>query len=144
VKTLDQEAARLAYLKGRQFDPFEEAVIETQPSGFASRPDLGMTPATIVLKTDTELKTEVEALSDAVFVFRNVYYPSWKVRVDGNMERPIAVNHAFTGVFLKKGSHQVQFFFDLGLQKMLEALSMMTGLGLLFMNVFLWRVKRER
>ena len=108
VKTIQSEGERLAYLKNEKFDPLKEAVIETGTSGLALRPELFVSPVKILSKEDTEITAEAEALADGVLVFHSVFYPRWKAEVDGRMETVIPVNHAFSGVFLKKGRHRVR------------------------------------
>ena len=67
-----------------------------------------------------EVVAEIDALSDAVLVFRSVYYPRWKAEVDGRQEPLVPANHAFSGVFLNKGKHSLRFFYDDKPQKLAE------------------------
>jgi uncharacterized membrane protein YfhO len=56
----------------------------------------------------------VESKSDkpSVLVLTDVYFPGWRVLVDGNESRIIRANAVFRGVRLEPGFHRVRFFFD--------------------------------
>ena len=140
-KEIFDEDQRLSYLKSEEFRPFNEIVLERVPTGFERHPDLTISPAHIILKNDTEIIAEIHALSDAVLVFRSVFYPRWKAKVDGKTEWVIPANHAFSGIFIKKGKHKVHFFYDKHPHRFFEILSITVLLGLIAGNIFLWRAR---
>jgi uncharacterized membrane protein YfhO len=72
-------------------------------------------------------------------VFSEVNYPGWKAWVDG---RPIpiqTVDYTFRGLFLKAGTHQVEFRFEPSWWRVL-----IFGLGLWLLGTMLFVVFRKR
>ena len=102
-----------------------------------------MTPARILLKKDTEVSVQFDALSDAALVFRSSFYPRWKAEVDGRLEPVVPANHAFSAVFVKKGQHQVRFFYDKSGPRLWEMVSAAVLVVLLFMNVILYNPRHR-
>jgi hypothetical protein len=51
------------------------------------------------------------ASSDALLVLADTWYPDWRVTVDGADARLYRTNHAFRGVRVPAGTHEVEFVF---------------------------------
>jgi hypothetical protein len=69
------------------------------------------TPGTarIEIQDDEHIRVRVDADRTALLVLVNSWYPGWKASVDGQ-DRPIhRVDHAFQGVVIEPGSHEVVF-----------------------------------
>ena len=142
VKVIPDEKERLAYLKSDKFQPGKEVVVEILPDEFRPANELYFNKAGIVSRSDAEVIVKVNTSSDAFMVFRNVFYPRWKAEVDGKIQTLNFANHVFSGVFLKKGAHQVRFFYDEGPHKFSETVAIVGWLSLLMGNIFLIRIKR--
>jgi uncharacterized membrane protein YfhO len=52
---------------------------------------------------------KVNAVDLRMLVFTDVYYPTWKVYVDGKESKLYKVNYLFRGVLLEKGRHSIEF-----------------------------------
>jgi hypothetical protein len=65
---------------------------------------LSYAPKDIVLKTD--------ATNSSVLLLNDHYDPNWKVLVDGATGTLLRCNYIMRGVYLKAGSHTVQFHFE--------------------------------
>lgn len=141
-KTMGTSNERLKYLKGGGFQPLREAVIEENAKGFNARTDLPATPAEIISQSDTIVTARIETLSDAIIIFRSVYYPRWKAEVDGKKRRLVPVDHAFCGLFVHKGDHRIRFFYDDRFNKRLEWLAMGGWFVLIIGSFYLLSIHR--
>jgi uncharacterized membrane protein YfhO len=59
-----------------------------------------------------EVRLTASAPGSSVLVLSDSDYPGWKAWVDGRAVEVLRVNHAFRGVALEPGRHQVRFRFD--------------------------------
>ena len=65
--------------------------------------------AEVEITNDEEIHVQVDAQRSALLVHVNSWYPGWKAFVDGQ-SRPIhRVDHAFQGVMVEPGRHEVVF-----------------------------------
>jgi hypothetical protein len=90
------------------FDPSREAVIEGGPA-LNGMPVSG----TLVVRRLEVNDVEIEATTPApaYLVMSEVYYPGWRVEVDGRAANVLPANFAFRAVYLEPGSHDVRMFF---------------------------------
>lgn len=65
----------------------------------------------IVEKSNNEFHIDVKTKSDSILILNDVYYPGWRVTVDGNASQLLKTNYTFKGVYLNAGQHQVEFKF---------------------------------
>jgi hypothetical protein len=130
-KHIPDENERLSFLKSSEFRPAELAVIEKPVSNFERTPDVVLNPVRILSKSTTEIFLETDNSYDSLLVLRSAFYPRWKAGVDERPEPVIAANHAFSGVFLKKGTHRLRFYYDARPQRFYEILSMILYILLL-------------
>ncbi|MFQ5901874.1 MAG: YfhO family protein [Thermodesulfobacteriota bacterium] len=71
-----------------------------------------------------------------ILVLSDVYYPGWKVFVDGNERKIFKANYAFRALPLEPGSHDVDFIYDpisfkIGMYISLATVLVLIGLGML-------------
>jgi hypothetical protein len=142
-KVIPDATERLAYLKSASFAPGKEAVIER---------DLPMgAPATALdtrwLGTEREPQRTIaraELASDALMVFRTAYYPRWKALVDGRPAEVLPVDHAFCGVPVSAGLHEVVLYYDASIHTLAQRVASAAWLLVLVAGIFpLWRRARK-
>lgn len=141
-RVLPDKEARLAFLKSADFDAAMTAAVDETPEGFTPTPGAGAVSGEISEIGPLKASAELDPAEDALVVFRNVLYPGWKARVDGE-ERPIvAADHAFCGVFVKKGPHRVEFYYDNRRQVYAERAAVFGAFVLVYANFLLWKRRR--
>ena len=92
------------------FDPATCVVVE---AGQALSADVsGSSQARITAYSNNEIRLEAAASQPGFLVLSEVYYPGWKVEVDGQPAELKRANYAFRAVFLTPGAHQVRFHFE--------------------------------
>jgi hypothetical protein len=93
---------------GEGFDPKKTVVIEEKvPPGFGS--GNGSSVAVIREYRPNRVVVEVDAQSEGVLVLSDVYYPGWRVKVNGEERRLLRVDGLIRGVFVEKGRSVVEF-----------------------------------
>lgn len=112
-KQLPAKEERLAYLKSPAFDPSLEAVVERPVAGVEGGATALDTRWLGTERRGLETAARAELAADAVMVFRTSYYPRWKASVDGVPAEIFPVNHAFMGVAVPKGLHDVSIAYDI-------------------------------
>jgi hypothetical protein len=106
------EAAAARRVADPQFRPDRVAVVERPVPGVppptAGEPLPAWTPIFGAYRTTSlDLAVEVVAARPGVLVLGEVYYPSWKVLVDGQPAELLRVDYALRGVALGPGPHVV-------------------------------------
>jgi len=105
----DQEQA-FAAIHRADFDPATTVVIENGNPLAADTPDTS--GARIVSYSNNEIRVEATTSIPGYLVMSEVYYPGWRVEVDGRPAELKRANYAFRAVFLSPGAHQVRFHFQ--------------------------------
>ncbi len=105
----DQEQA-FAAIHRSDFQPATTVVVENGRSLTAEQ--LDASPASIVAFSNNEIKLEASTSAPGYLVLSEVYYPGWKVEVDGRPAELNRANYAFRAVFLPPGEHLVRFHFQ--------------------------------
>jgi uncharacterized membrane protein YfhO len=82
---------------------------------------------------DVELDATTSA--PAYVVLSEVYYPGWRVEVDGRAAKILPANFAFRAVYLEPGAHHVRMFFQPATWMLGLAISVATWCGLLWVVV---------
>ncbi len=105
----DQEQA-FAAIHRSEFDPATMVVVE---NGHTLAPTTsGDWEATVVSYSNNEISLQASTSLPGYLVMSEVYYPGWKVQVDGRPAELKRANYAFRAVFLPPGAHQVRFHFQ--------------------------------
>jgi len=100
----------LARLQGDDFDPMQTVLLERPIDTESLGEDApSVTPAEIVSRNATNVVVRVTLDTPGVLVLLDAYYPGWSVTVDGERSEIFPVNHAFRGVALAAGEHEVVF-----------------------------------
>ena len=90
--------------------------------------------------TPNRMSIEVSVAAPALLVTTDVYYPGWRVAVDGQAALPLRVNYLQRGVWLEKGDHLVEWAFRPPAVKWGFGL---VGLGVIMAGVMFLRGVRE-
>lgn len=94
---------------GNVFDPAALALV-SEPLAFKSSGAAG-DAAEIVSISGNHIEVRTSSASAAFLVLSDVYYPGWKVAVDGAVGRLYETDFALRGVLVPAGSHVVRFEF---------------------------------
>jgi hypothetical protein len=89
-----------------------------------------------------EISMTVEAGKDGLLVIKNANYGQWKVKVDKKHGKIYNVDYDFMGVFLNKGTHEVELYYSKN--EFFSGL-IITLLGLIFYaGVYIWEKKKKK
>lgn len=69
-------------------------------------------PLTLKKYRSTEIVIEAQIKNHGFLVFSDLYYPGWKVEVDGKEKEILPANYLVRAVELSPGQHEVRFFYD--------------------------------
>jgi hypothetical protein len=94
----------------------------------------------VVSREYSRVDVAVRTPTDGVLVLPDPYYPQWGVEIDGKPAKLLEVDHAFRGVKVPAGSHEVVFTYQDRTMQGGFVLSLLTGLGI----VGLWFWTRRR
>ncbi|HWP42301.1 MAG TPA: YfhO family protein, partial [Blastocatellia bacterium] len=110
VIEVKDQAGALEALKDPAFDPKQAVVIET---GRSARSEAGAQAgsAKIIEDKRNRLVVECEAISDAMLVVSDNYYPGWEAYVDGRPAEVFKANCTMRAVKVEPGRHVVSFEF---------------------------------
>ena len=110
VEPKDENALTLLASDG--FDPHKTVILAEDPelklSGQGTKPSEATFKA---LKPD-RLLIETKIDSPGILLVSEVYYPGWKVKVDGKPSRILRADVALRGVPLEPGKHLVEMTFE--------------------------------
>jgi len=88
-----------------------ESAPHSYPDGKTATPSDPAT-ATIERLGFNEIRVRTSSNSPAILVLSEVYYPDWKVEVDGTPAELLRADHILRGVALEGGEHEVVFRYD--------------------------------
>lgn len=92
-------------------DPEQTALLEKDPGQKIDPAD--STAHAIITGYDIHKVTiEAEATGNNLLYVSEVYYPDWKVYIDGQPAEILKTNYLFRGVIVPKGKHTVEFKFE--------------------------------
>jgi uncharacterized membrane protein YfhO len=74
--------------------------------------DFAKSEVDIVSYRSDEVIIHANAASDGFLVLTDMYYPGWKVYVDGQEKSIFKANYLFRALNLKSGSHQIRFVYS--------------------------------
>ena len=136
VDVVADPAARLARL-GAGYPLGERAMLERPVDGLGRPAE----PAEVRVEARDQTRVEVSVRGDAdgLLVLADPWYPQWRVEVDGRPGDLLRVDHAFRGVRVPAGSHQVVFTYRDGALRSGLVLSVLAASGL----VGLWGWRRR-
>jgi hypothetical protein len=131
VPDADQRVARLQ----GGYPLLERAIVERPVPGL-TRP--AAAPEVQVQERDqTSVRVSVRTAGDGLLVLGDPWYPQWRVRVDGRPAELLRVDHAFRGVRVPAGDHEVVFTYEDRAMQLGAGLAVATCLVLV--GVLVWR-----
>jgi Bacterial membrane protein YfhO len=137
VDVVADPAQRVARLQAGY--PLGERALVEEPVAGLTEPDR---PAQVRVerRDHTRVQVSVQTAADGLLVLGDPWYPQWRVEINGQPAELLRVDHAFRGVRVPAGSHQVVFTYqDRALQAGL-AISALTVCAL----AGLWWQRRRR
>jgi hypothetical protein len=106
----EEMLALLPTLPSNGIDLAETVLLEKEP---AVRPvSAGGAEARIRRYSFNEIRVDAKLQSPAILVLSEVYYPKWKVYVDGVETEMLKADYVLRAVALTAGSHEVVFRYD--------------------------------
>ena len=137
VDVVPSSENRVARLKGG-YPLLDRAIVE-EPVG-ALRRSAERPTVEVVERGRTRVRVLAETAADGLLVLADPWYPQWRVEVDGKPAKLLRVDHAFRGVLVPAGRHQVVFTYQDRAMWLGAALTLATCLAL----VGVWAVRRRR
>jgi uncharacterized membrane protein YfhO len=85
----------------------------------------------LVKETANRIELDVDAPGNALLSTADVYYPAWRVLIDGKPGEVIPANLLFRAVAVPKGKHRVTFVFhsDKATRGLLVSLGALAAIG---------------
>ena len=112
VKVVENHDSALAYLNSASFTPGRDIVLEELPEIETDTINGSVSNVKLLRETANIIELEVNAQGNTFLSAGEIYYPSWKVTVDGKKSRLYAANLAFRAVPIEKGTHRVVMRFE--------------------------------
>lgn len=134
AKLLSDRQGIINEFKSKDFDPKEYVILETTDENrITEKPKNKSYNIEITEYSPNETILNVDTYSDGYLFLSDVYYPAWKVYVDGKIDKIYKANIAFRAIFLKKGRHRVKFIYDSFYFKLGSIISLATLLFLIIL-----------
>lgn len=102
----------------------------------------GETTITRYLSTEIDITAKVKT-KKSILILADLFYPGWRVFVDGKESEIMNVNDLFRAVKLTKGEHRVKFIYDPFSFKLGAWVSLFTLLGMLTAGGFVYFRKNK-
>lgn len=112
VEVIRDDGPALSRLRSPEFDPERSVTVSEPPSWTTDHDAAGeLEPVRLTPQGVNVALMETSAPRRTVLVYSDTWYPGWQVFVDGAQRPLLRVNHAFKGVALEPGRHNVRFEF---------------------------------
>lgn len=132
----------LKELAAPSFDPSRLVLLDTPVPTTAKTADTTNAPAdpgTVEFTSyaPKDIKLRADAKAPAILLLNDRYDPDWQVRVDGKQAELLRCNYVMRGVYLRPGSHQVEFVFRPPVRLLYVSLGAI-GAGLVLVGLTYW------
>ena len=134
VDVVPDAGERVARLRAG-YPLLERAIVERPVEGLA-RPS-APPQVQVQEREQTRVRVSVRGDADGLLVLADPWYPQWRVRVDGRPAELLRVDHAFRGVRVPAGSHEVVFTYEDRAMRLGVGLAVATALALA--GAWAWR-----
>jgi len=111
IKVIKDDIAILNYLRDKNFDPGETAVVEEWPHEALSVSGGGDSQSVVNIERYAELSVSIRTKSrtEGLLILSDYCYPGWKGYLDDKPVDILRVNYILRGIYLPKGEHKVRF-----------------------------------
>ncbi|NCO35095.1 MAG: hypothetical protein AUJ92_16250 [Armatimonadetes bacterium CG2_30_59_28] len=125
------------------FDPRHQVVVEQTPS-LPVAPASEAGKCSIVSYKARRVEIAVDAVSNAMLVLSDAYYPNWECTIDGQPQPIFRANYVLRAVAVPGGKHQVVFSYDDPFEYVLGRAIALSTLVLLLAIPLLSRLRTQR
>lgn len=116
VKIISDENQLKEFMKGKEYDFFNTLVLEKSPVNMSlPKSDSSLKINSTVNITEyglNKIKLEVDTEENGFLFLSEIYYPDWKVFIDGRESEIYRADYSLRAVYLEKGKHSVEFVYD--------------------------------
>lgn len=143
---IDQPTA-LQQIATPSFSPCTFAVVERLPVAYSASSGGAQCigAARIVDYRPNDVVISAETPAAGLLVLSDMYYPGWKVVVDGHPQPIYRVDGVFRGVWLTAGQHEIHFSFRPPLVIFGASISLVALIcATLMASIGMWRVRRSQ
>jgi hypothetical protein len=110
VEVIAEDREAIARLGSDAFDLRQSAVVAKPLAEELS--NKGRSTVTITELTPTFLKADVDSTGSQLLVFSQIFYPGWRVNIDGQPAELKRVNTILQGMVVLGGEHTVEVLFE--------------------------------
>ena len=133
----------MGILRGEEWDPYAEVLLEDAEPGDASMPQAGGAPGSVrsIHYTNNTVTLEVAADRESWLVLADTWAPGWRASIDG---APVVVRQAnflFRAVRVPAGEHQVRFEYR---PEGVRNGALVSGVGAIGLGGLLLKSRRKR
>jgi len=143
VENVPDQKTSLSKIMSKSFRPERSAVVVNYTG-----PDLPGTvqgTAEIESHIENEIMVNVQTDSGGLLVLSEVYYaPGWNCEINGEPTKIYQTNHVLRSIYVPKGEHRVEFYYDQTSWKVTRIVSRVSFLFLVGAFLFLsWKDKKR-
>jgi hypothetical protein len=102
----------LTRLNNKKFNPKEYVILEDGSVNGALINNGDFEEAIVDRYSPNEIIIKTESENPGFLVLSEVWYPSWKVYVDGKLSQVLKTDYTLMSVYVGSGNHTVQFVYD--------------------------------
>lgn len=66
----------------------------------------------VIKNEDNQIKIKVESSDEGILSIPYIFYPGWEAKINGKKTKIYRTNFLFQGIFLPKGNHTIDFFYN--------------------------------
>ncbi len=143
AEVITSEDDILARLNDKKFDPKEYVILEDGSGNVALNNNGDFEEERIDRYSPNEIIVKTESEHPGFLILSEVWYPSWKVYVDGKLSEVLKTDYTLMSVYVGSGNHTVQFVYDDQLLKTGVAISSATAI-LLATIISIYVIRRRR
>ncbi|MCK4826367.1 YfhO family protein, partial [bacterium] len=145
AEVITSEDDILTRLNDKEFNPKEYVILEDGSGNVALNNNGDFEEETIYRYSPNEIIVKTGSEHPGFLVIGEVWYPSWKVYVDGKLSQVLKTAYALMSVHLGSGNHTVQFVYDDQLFKIGIAISSATAIFLAtIISIYVIRRRRAK
>jgi len=143
AEVITSEDDILTRLNDKEFNPKEYVILEDGSGNVALINNGDFEEAIIDRYSPNEVIVKTESKHPGFLILSEVWYPSWKVYVDGELSQVLKTDYTLMSVYVGSGNHTVQFVYDDQLLKTGIAISSATAIFLATI-ISIYAIQRRR